>query len=193
MGSRSEIRRSRLPSESRGPTEETVLVGRVLRPHGLRGEVKIEVLSDVPDRFEIGRELWLIPGDGKTRERVRIACFRARNLIRFEGYEYRDQAESLRGSRLEVGLSEVPDAPPGAYYHHDLIGCRCVESRHGDLGKVVAVVEDGGGDLLEVESETFGSLLVPFVETFLVAVDLDRCRIDLELPPGLVEVCASSS
>ncbi len=190
-------------------SDETLLVGLVLRPHGLRGAVKIEVVSDVPERFAPGAELWLAGGgSGTRRQRVRVAGFRAVRggaVLQLEGYGDRDRAEAIRGRRLEIEVSAVPVAPAGVYYHHQLIGCRCVDERHGDLGEVVDVVEDGGGALLQVVSNPTpqgaksppapgrGVLLVPFVESFLAAVDVERRRIDLRLPPGLVETCVSAS
>ncbi len=190
MGSRSAKTRSSENSDG----DETLLVGRVLRPHGVRGEVKIEVLSDRSERFVPGAELWLV-APGSRRQRVRVAgCRPVRGgaLLHLEGYDHREQAATIRGGRLEIELSAVPEAPPGVYYHHQLIGCRCVDERHGELGEVADVVEDGGGALLQIEDGS-GVLLVPFVESFLAAVDVDGRRIDLRLPPGLVETCASAS
>ncbi len=175
-------------------TADSILVGLVIRPHALRGEVKIEVLSDVPDRFEPGREL-RITAVGRPSRSVRVASFRpvrGGGVIRFEGWQTRDQAEALRGARIEVLRSQVPAAPAGLYYHFELVGCRCIDARHGDLGEVTAVVEDGGGVLLEVSGPR-GIVPVPFVEAFLETVDVDRREIRLRLPPGLVESCAFGS
>lgn len=186
---------SRAGSRRSTADTETVLVGRVLRPHGLRGEVKIEVLSDVAERFDAGRELWWVK-PGTPRRRLRISTFRAIRggaLLGFEGLASREDSEALRGGRLEVGVGEVPAAPAGCYYHFELIGCRCFDAEHGELGEVVDVLEDGGGDLLRLLQADGLSLLVPFVGDFLVAVDVEAGRIDLRLPPGLVESCVSRS
>ena len=171
--------------------EDLVLVGRVIRPHGIRGEVKVEIWSDVPDRFDPGREL-LLTTEGRT---ARIASFRripGGAILRFDGCRNRDQAEIFRGNRLRVPRSDVPAAPAGLYYHFDLVGCLCVDADHGELGEVTAVVEDGGGVLLEVARA--GRILpVPFVEAFLESVDVVRKQIRLRLPRGLVEACESRS
>ncbi len=175
-------------------TEETVLVAVVSKPHGLAGELKIEIHSDVAERFEVGRELLLTAG-GQPPRRVRIRSFRPIKggaLISLAGIDFRDQAEELRGARLAVERSEVPPAPDGFYYHFDLVGCRCVDERHGDLGEVKDVVEDGGGFLLEVRDQQ-RTLLVPFVDAFLGVVDVAGRRIEMRLPPGLVETCGSKS
>lgn len=188
---------SREPPPSAAPGTDTVLVGRVIRPHGVRGELRVEVWSDVPARFEPGSELLLMTRERPegTPETVRIDAsrpVRGGRLIRLAGYESRDQAERVRGARLAVERDRVPAAPVGSYYHFELVGCRCFDSHHGDLGRVAELVEDGGGFLLEViRGER--RLLVPFVAPFLERVDVVSGRIDLRLPPGLVEACASGS
>ena len=174
---------------------ESVTVGRVLRPHGVRGEVVVEVLSDVPDRFARGSRMQGIR-EGRPSVALKIAAGRAHKsgaVVRFAGCEDRDQAEELRNLWLEVPRSEVPEAEPGTYYQYELVGCRC---RVGgvELGRVVEVVEDGGGLLLILEEEEGGRRIpVPFVREFLREVDVAGARIELELPPGLVETCASRS
>ena len=176
------------------PSPDFILVGLVIRTHGLRGEVRIETHSDVPDRFEPGGRLRLVVPGGRARD-VRIASFRpvrGGGLVRFVGCDDRDQAQELRGARLEVSRSEVPRAPEGLYYHFDLVGCRCIDAASGELGEVTAVVEDGGGTLLEIKSGN-AVLPIPFVEAFLENVDIARQEIRLRLPAGLIEICASKS
>ena len=101
-------------------------------------------------------------------------------------------AKRLRGAVLRVPRSEVPPAPRGAYYHFELVGCRVVDQRRGGLGLVEEVVEDGGGVLLRVRGDS-GELLIPFVRAFLGAVDVASRRIEVDLPEGLIEACASTS
>ncbi len=186
--------RSASPERSQPPGEGSVLVALVTRAHGIRGEVRIEIHSDVEGRFDPGRELTLSVAGAAPRA-VRIERFRpARGggIVRFGGWQTREQAEALRGARLEVPAAQVPAAPAGLYYHFDLVGCRCLDAEHGDLGEVTAVVEDGGGILLEVAGAG-RNLPVPFVDPFLESVDVAGKVIHLRLPPGLVETCASRS
>jgi 16S rRNA processing protein RimM len=213
--------------EARGRRDlpATVAVGRVLRPHGLRGEVVVAVLTDSPRRFDPGSSLLLVregeppvemvvagrraaglnaaadpaaaaaaapPAAPATRASGGGAVPRARQataLVRFAGVGDREAAVALRGGWLEIERSRVPPAPPGTYYHYELLGCRCASGGE-DLGEVVEVVEDGGG-LLLVVSDGIRAVPVPFAARFVRAVDVERARIELDLPPGLIETCAS--
>jgi 16S rRNA processing protein RimM len=103
----------------------------------------------------------------------------------------RTSVEGLRGLELTVERADVPEAPAGSFYHFELLDCACHDRAVGELGTVRAIHEDGGGLLLEIERGD-RRVLVPFVDAFLVRVDVAARRIDLDLPPGLVDVCAST-
>lgn len=172
---------------------ETVAVGRILRPHGVRGEVVVQVLSDVPGRFKAGSRIQGVR-EGAPPRTLTVATSRAHKtgaVVRFEGFEDPDQADELRGLDLEVPRTEVPKAPPGTYYQYELLGCLCRDEGE-ELGRVIEVVEDGGGLMLIVEGEG-RRVPVPFVKDFLRRVDVEAGEIELALPPGFLEVCASES
>jgi 16S rRNA processing protein RimM len=188
----------------------TVLVGRVLRPHGVRGEVLVEVLSDVPGRLDRGSSLLPTSEEGEplagpaARDlpaRLEVVASRPHReaaLVRFAGFEDRDRAAALVGVWLAVERERVPPPPEGSFYRFELIGCRCRDGGR-ELGRVADVVEDGGGLLLIVEEPGEAGeggarqLPVPFVASFLRRVDVAAGEIDLELPPGLAEACESTS
>ena len=183
-------------SATRSPPD-TILVGIVLRPHGVRGELTVASQTDNERRFAADSTLILnLPGRNDTRT-VRIARsspYKGGFRIAFDGVVDRNAAEALRGAELSVPREAVPEARAGSYYFFELIGCRCVDERDGDLGAVVEVVADGGGWLLEVEArdgESGRRIALPFVEEFVVHVDRAGRRIDWRLPEGLVEACAS--
>jgi 16S rRNA processing protein RimM len=185
----------------RADLPERVVVGRVLRPHGLQGEVVVQVLSDVPGRLDPGK--CLIASRGLESEpgakseqvsRLTVAASQPHKTgarVRFEGVGDCDAAEALRGLTLEVERSEVPVAEPGTYYYYELLGCRCHDGER-DLGEVVDLVEDGGG-LLLIVADGEQRVPIPFVKSFLREVDVKEGRIVLDLPPGLLETCASRS
>lgn len=168
----------------------TVEVARIRSPHGVRGELTVDVLTDVDGRLAVGSELLLV-SDGRSRRQVTIAAsrpFKTGRIIRLQGCGSREDAARLRGSMLEVERSSVPPAPDGAYYQFELVGCRCRDAEAGELGTVISVVEDGGGLLLEV-AEGESAVMVPFVAAFIERIDIGERRIELKLPEGLIEQC----
>jgi 16S rRNA processing protein RimM len=173
---------------------DAVVVGRVLKPHGVRGEVVVEVISDVPGRFRTGAKLVVSTADGQREVATIAAVGQAGSAarIKLEGVEDRDTAETLRGALFEVQRGEVPSAPDGSYYYFELVGCHCHDEAEGDLGRVVEILEDGGGLLLKVESE-HRQILLPFVKAYLRQVDIPGRRIEFCLPEGLIETCGSRS
>lgn len=178
-----------------GPRDlpERVVVGRILRPVGVRGEVVVQVLSDVPGRLAPGGEV-IGTRAGKPEIPLVVETQREHKsgaVVRFAGCDDRDRAEELRDLLLEVDRSAVPAAPEGTYYWYQLLGCRC-EAGGEDLGEVVDLLEDGGG-LLLVVSDGEREVPIPFVQSFLKNVDVERGQIELELPEGLLEACASGS
>ncbi len=169
---------------------DIVIVGRVVRPHGLAGEVVVDPATDVEERFEPGSTLRLGPA-GRRVEVAQSRPFGDRLLVRFEGMADRTAVEGLRGLELSVERGEVPRAPAGSFYHFELLDCVCHDAALGELGVVRALHEDGGGLLLEIALDQ-RRLLVPFVDEFVVRIDIAARRIDLDLPPGLVDVCVST-
>ena len=176
-------------------TPEQLVVGTVLRPHGVRGAVVVELRSDVPGRFEPGTELLLGAADAACKS-VRVVAsrpYRGGLLVELEGIGTRDEAASLRGADLEIPRAAVGAPPEGEFFHFELVGCRCFDRRAGELGEVEQVVADGGGWLLVVARPGGERVPLPFVERFLVGVDRSARRIDWDLPEGLIETCASRS
>ena len=173
---------------------ETVLGGRVVTAHGVQGEVVGEELTDVDGRFDGGREVMLLRADGAfDRETIsRVGSYKGRLLVGFVGCDDRDRAESWRGREIHVRREDVPLAPEGEFYYFQLIDCDCRDVEAGNLGRVQSVIEDGGGLLLEV-GRGGRILLIPFVRSYVCRVDVERREIDLELPPGLLETCESTS
>jgi 16S rRNA processing protein RimM len=174
------------------PPADTVRVGRVLRPHGLRGEVVVEVETEVRGRLAAGSELLLRSRDGVVRPvRLATGSFAATTArVRIEGCASRNDAEALRGAELEVPIERVPEPPPGAFWQHELVGAICRDRRAGELGQVEELIEHGGRWWLQVRGAR-GEVLIPFAEPFLERVDRETRTLYLDLPPGLIETCAS--
>jgi 16S rRNA processing protein RimM len=165
-----------------------VVVGRIGRPHGIRGEVTVETRTDEPDeRFAPGAVLSV---DGPVKELVveRTHWHSGRLLVTFRGAADRNDAEALRGLLLHVERDpdEMPDDPE-EYYDSSLEGCAVVLTDGTAVGTVVEVVHLPAQDLLSVRTADERDVLVPFVSEIVPSVDVAARRIVIDPPPGLLE------
>jgi 16S rRNA processing protein RimM len=168
-----------------------LVVGRVGRPHGLRGEVTVEVRTDDPDqRFAAGSALATIPPD---RGPLTVSASRwhsGRLLVCFAGHENRDAAEALRDTMLAIDSDELAPLPdPADFYDHDLIGLRVVTTSGEQVGSVADVLHHGQ-DLLVIDGSGKRSgteILVPFVGAIVPEVDVTAGMLVIDPPPGLLD------
>jgi 16S rRNA processing protein RimM len=166
---------------------DLVVIGRIVRPQGRRGEVVAEPLSDRPDRFPSLRRAY-VPGPGGGAREVAIAgCWphKGRFVLKIVGVESIEQAEAFRGLELRIGEEELPALPEGSYYHHQLRGLRVEEPTGAPLGTVADVLETGAASVLVVRSAG-GETLIPLADAFVRSVDLAAGRI-VALRPELVD------
>ncbi|HET6751900.1 MAG TPA: ribosome maturation factor RimM [Actinomycetes bacterium] len=167
-----------------------MVVGRVLRPHGVRGELAVEVLSDAPDRFSPGAELAAGDPDGPGPLRpVTVTAARlhlGRLLLRLEGVEDRDAAGGLRGAWLSIPAEDARPLADDEYWPHQLVGLAVVDRQGRELGRVADVLPGAAHDLLAVALPAGGSALVPAVAA-LVTVELEAGRVLVDDLPGLLD------
>lgn len=169
--------------------ESLVLVGRIARAHGNRGQVIVNPDTDFPeDRFRVGRALMVGARPGPRRLVITAVRFhRGRPILGFDGIESMDEAEALAGAELRVGESELRALPEGTFYHHDLIGCE-VRRRDGrTIGMVRAIEGPMTGSTLVVETP-HGEALIPMASEICVSIDPSRRVIVVEPPEGLIEL-----
>lgn len=177
----------------RDPADAEVLVGVVVRVHGLRGEVVVEPHTDSPrERFAPGAVLrGSRPGRASGPGPLTVRDARAHSgrwLVTFDGVANRDAAEELRGVRLSVGTAEL-DSPrdPDEFHVHQLTGLRAELVDGTDAGVVTDVVHGPGGSLLVVRRPAGHEALVPFVGAIVPTVDVAGGRIVLDPPEGLLD------
>ncbi len=168
-----------------------LVVGRVGRPHGLHGEVTVEVRTDDPDqRFIAGSSLATVPAERGPLTVAGSRWHSGRLLVRFAGCEDRNAAEDLRDTILAIDSDELePLADPEDFYDHNLIGLRVVTAAGEPVGAVSDVLHHGQ-DLLVIEgtgSRSGSEILVPFVAAIVPEVDVAARRLVIDPPPGLLD------
>jgi 16S rRNA processing protein RimM len=165
---------------------ERLVVGRIVKPHGIDGELVVQVLSDAPERFARGSKLEAGDLDGQ-RKPVTVRSTRddrGRLLVRFYQVHDRDAADEMRGALLSIARSDAAPAPEGAYYDWQLEGLDVVDEDGASLGRLARVLEGAASDLWVVDTGE-REVMVPAVEEFVRRVDLKSGRIVLHVIPGL--------
>ena len=171
-----------MPKPQQEPHEGYVAVGRVLRPWGLRGDLKVESLSDFPERFDPGARVWL---DGVRREIEQARSQTGYLYLKLSGIDDVTAAEQYREQLLEVPESALAPLDPDEFYHHQLIGLHVVTVDDQALGDVKEVLSTGGNAVLVVRCDG-PDVLLPFIEDVIKSVDLAAGRITVELLEGLL-------
>jgi 16S rRNA processing protein RimM len=168
--------------------DEMAVVGRIARPHGIRGQVVVNLETDFPhERFHPGAEFFV---NGSTSDRLVIATVRFHNerpIIGFEGVTDMNQAIALAGRELRIPVEQLTSLPPDMFYRHDLVGCAVNAADGSSIGTVTDVEGTLGGSRLVVTTDR-GEVLVPLVAEICRSIDVAGKRIVIEPPEGLLEL-----
>ncbi len=166
-----------------------LIVGQILRPHGIRGEVVVNVRTDEPaQRFAVGSVLATDPpGTSLTVEAARP--HQGRLIVSFDGVPDRSVAEDLRGRVLYVDSADVPPSDdPDEFSDHELVGLAAVTPDGERLGEVERIEHAPASDLLVLRRPDGGSALVPFVKAIVPEVDVTGGRVVVTPPEGLLDL-----
>lgn len=163
--------------------EPAIVVGQVMKAHGVRGEVSLRNRSDNPGRWVPGATVFTPDGDVLTIASVRPHGERL--LVTFEGIADRTSADALRGVELTVPVSWLPALPDGEWWPHELEGCAVRTESGRELGIVSEVVLNPANDLWVTVDEQGNETMVPALRSLLVDVDLASRSILVKDVPGL--------
>ncbi len=168
-------------------SDEWVAIGLITAMFGIHGEVKVQPLTDFPERFLQTATVYV--GDELVERRVLGARLHQRiALLLLEGVETANDAEALRDKKLYVPASELIALPPDRYYLHDLVGLRVVHVDGTSLGVVRDVIQSAGNDLLVIQDARTGKdVLLPSVREFVKAVNVAGGVISVEPIPGFFD------
>jgi len=166
-----------------------VTVGRVTAPHGWQGAVRVEPLTDFPQRFQSVNSLFAV----QNEERRELAVQEVKGggntvIIKFADINSLEEAETLRGARLEVPRAAAYPLPAGCFYVYELVDLPVYGEEGEFLGFVEEVLRTGSNDVYVVRNpNTRRELLLPATREVVKAIDLDREEIRVRLLPGLGE------
>lgn len=172
------------------PESSYIVVGRVRRPHGIKGELRVEILTDYPERLERHDHFYLAyPNTPDVVERYPVQGLRPHQdvmLVKLKGCDDRDTAEELRGMLVQIPFEDAVSLEEGEYYYFQLIGVD-VETETGEwLGRVTDVLEAGAHDVYVVRGPR-GEVLLPAIEDVVLELDLEADEMVVHLLPGMLE------
>jgi 16S rRNA processing protein RimM len=163
-----------------------VCLGVIAGPHGVHGAVRIKSFTEEPE--DVAHYGPLTDEAGVRRFELRlIGAGKGVVVARLAGVEDRNQAEALRGLRLYLARSALPQTEAEEYYHADLIGLEAVLGDGTPVGRVRAIHDFGAGDTLELTRPGAPPLMVPFTRAVVPSIELTAGRLVLDPPPGLLD------
>lgn len=184
-----------------------------MRPQGRHGEILADILTDFPERFSERKRLFLVPSESAHHSVPRNQppreiilehhwLHKGRIVFKFAGIDSINDADTLRGLDVAIPVEERAPLTDGSIYISDLIGCEVVDLGEKSTMEVMDSSEHAVGRVVDVEREASllvakdangDEVLIPFVQAYLVRIDIASRRIEMRLPPGLLEINAPLS
>lgn len=172
-------------TSGRNTLPEYLELGRIVRPHGIRGEMVLEANSELLPGLAPGTVIFC--GQDKKKLVVeRIRPHRGRLLLKVETIADRNQAEPLRQQALYLRSDQVDPLPEGSYYYWQIMGLEVYTEAGARLGVVKHIIETGANDVYVLQNDDGQEILIPAIEEVIRQVDLESERITIHLLPGLI-------
>jgi 16S rRNA processing protein RimM len=180
-------RRNKRQGTGSPPTGEPafLLVGILRRPHGVRGEILMAVMTDFPERIQPSVTLYM----GEEYKPVTVANSRHHNkglIIQFEEFASRNDVENIRNQNLFVRAEDRPPLPEGEYYLHELIGLRVITDEGETLGVITEMIETGANNVYVVHCDDGPDVLLPATDEVILVVDVDNKIMRVHILEGLL-------
>lgn len=175
---------------SKRETPQYLVLGEILRPHGIRGELRMRVLTDYPERLAEMDYVYL--GVDPTSRKIRqvalehVRMHKAYALLKIKEVNDRSRAEILRGLFVMVHVDDAIPLEDDEVYLYQLIGMNVITDTGEALGAITDIIETGANDVYVVNGPRYGEVLIPITDETLIETDPDAERITVRLPDGLL-------
>ncbi|MGI8783588.1 MAG: ribosome maturation factor RimM [Acidobacteriota bacterium] len=183
-------------SKQPGRSSEPIAVARIVRTHGIHGEVAAQLLTDFPERFARLHTV-VLAGAGKEPLAATLKSFRFhrdRILLEFDGYTTPEEAAAaLVGREVRIAPAEATELGPNQYYDFDLQDCQVVDSSGLEVGRVTGILRAGESANLVMRCQDESEVMIPMVDRFVKSVDLASRRIVVDLPEELRQLNKAGS
>ena len=169
-----------------------LILGKILRPHGVRGDFNIQIVTDFPERLSQLDNVILCRDPEKPRKMTTHEVTWARPnksgqwLIHLEGIETRDEAEPYREHYLIISLKDAVPLEEDEVYLFQVMGCEVHTTTGEMIGHVTDIIETGANDVYVLKSETYGEVLIPAIPGVVMNIDVETKIMTVQLPEGLL-------
>jgi 16S rRNA processing protein RimM len=168
-----------------------LVLGEILRPHGVRGELRVRLMTEYPERIAKLKTVYLADRPEPTKPPTPYAVKGMRmnsgyGLLRLDGIDERNAADRLRGLLLLVDMENAVPLEEGEFYLYQMIGLTVQTVEGETLGKLEEVLETGANDVYIIDSPRYGEVLIPATEETIVKTDVDAGIMTVKLPEGLL-------
>jgi 16S rRNA processing protein RimM len=168
-------------------TTEWATIGKIVAPFGIRGELKVHTLTDIPDRFVTLKAIYLSP----DYERHTIRSVRPHKgemvILKLVGVDDANAAETLRDVDLCIPADELPELPPDSYYQHDILGLQVYKLDNTLVGTISDIIPTGSNDVYVLTTEDRKQVLIPAVKEVVKQIDLLRRVMYIDPMKGLLD------
>ncbi len=167
--------------------KEWATIGKIVAPFGIRGELKVFSLTDIPDRFAQLDHIFVGP-DYAPRKITSVRPYKGDMVvIKFAGIDDATTADTLRNLDLSIPLDKLAALPPNSYYQHDILGLHVATLNGRELGTIIEIMETGSNDVYVVKGEDGKQVLLPAIKDVVKQVDLIRQMMYIEPMAGLLD------
>jgi 16S rRNA processing protein RimM len=167
-----------------------LLIGEILRPHGIRGELRLKILTDYPERVAKIKTVYLgkdATDDAAIPYKVQSARLHQQFLLlTLAEVQDRNEAETLRGQFVMIGIDDAVPLEDDEIYLYELIGLTVKTDTGEELGTIQDVLETGANDVYVVSSRKYGEVLIPAHDETVLEIDMDSETVTVKLPDGLL-------
>ena len=169
---------------------EFLNVGKIVNTHGIRGEVRVISQTDFPEeRYRKGQRLTQFR-ENKAPLELTVSGHRKHknfDLLTFEGYPTINDVEPLRDGILKVTKDELGQLAENEYYYHEIIGLTVIDEQARELGKIKEILSPGANDVWVVQRKGKKDALIPYIESVVKQIDLEKGEVSIEIPEGLLD------
>lgn len=162
-----------------------LVIGKLRRPHGVHGEILMDIITDFPERITAGTRVFVGP---QHEERI-IRSVRGNAgtlLVTFEAFNNPEEVGVLRNQYMYVRAEDRPPLPQGEYYHHQLIGLPVLTDDGQVLGVLSEILENAANDVYVVRPKQGADILLPAIDSVILDIDLQQGEMRVHLLPGLL-------